>query len=354
MQRHSDVVHELTHNRRQTDPDERKALAALRDGDLTETVGWYKSRGRIRAIPNRHEALRGAVDAWSADVAAGHETALLAWRRAHVEQLNALARDWMAVTGRFSGPELTVPDGGAYRAGDQVIILAPDHQAALVTSQRGTVEAVDSTNGSLQVGLDDGRKATLAGGQLGSDRLGYGYATTVHRSQGATVDRAHFLADGGGRELAYVAMSRARERSTAWVVADDIEQAAEDLKRDWSLRRTPVWAIDSGLPDPAACIGDDVHRLSARQQDGLVAVAHARHRVRGNAGAGALQRDRPSEASAELARQVRAAQVAAVRSSRYLASVRDHLDGGRVQDRQRSGAHEAAATPEQAVEGPAL
>ncbi len=91
--------------------------------------------------------------------------------------------------GRLSGPELTVPDGGAYRAGDQVIILAPDHQAALVTSQRGTVEAVDSTNGSLQVGLDDGRKATLAGGQLGSDRLGYGYATTVHRSQGATIDR---------------------------------------------------------------------------------------------------------------------------------------------------------------------
>lgn len=35
--------------------------------------------------------------------------------------------------------------------------------------------------------------------------------------QGATVDRAHVFADGGGRELAYVAMSRARESSQVYV-----------------------------------------------------------------------------------------------------------------------------------------
>ena len=29
---------------------------------------------------------------------------------------------------------------------------------------------------------------------------------TVHRSQGATVERTHALEDGGGRELAYVKM----------------------------------------------------------------------------------------------------------------------------------------------------
>lgn len=50
--------------------------------------------------------------------------------------------------------------------------------------------------------------------ERGCDRhLDYGYALTVHRSQGATYDRSHVLAAGGGRELAYVALSRARERT---------------------------------------------------------------------------------------------------------------------------------------------
>jgi hypothetical protein len=56
----------------------------------------------------------------------------------------------------------------------------------------------------------------------------------------------HLFADGGGRELAYVAMSRAREATHAWVVADDLAQAAEDLGRDWSVRRTPTWALGAG------------------------------------------------------------------------------------------------------------
>ena len=69
----------------------------------------------------------------------------------------------------------------------------------------------------------------------------------MHRSQGATTARAHLFADGGGRELAYVAMSRAREATHAWVVADDLAQAADDLRRDWSVRRTPTWALDLSL-----------------------------------------------------------------------------------------------------------
>jgi hypothetical protein len=33
-----------------------------------------------------------------------------------------------------------------------------------------------------------------------------------------------------------------------WVVADDLEQAAEDLAREWSVERRPRWAIDRGTP----------------------------------------------------------------------------------------------------------
>jgi len=43
-------------------------------------------------------------------------------------------------------------------------------------------------------------------------------------------------------------MSRARHHSTIWVVADDVDQAAEDLKRDWPRENRQQWAIDSGTP----------------------------------------------------------------------------------------------------------
>jgi hypothetical protein len=82
--------------------------------------------------------------------------------------------------------------------------------------------------------------------------LDYGYATTVHRAQGATVDVAHRFHDGGGRELAYVAMSRARQQATVHVVADDLDEAVEDLQRDWAQERRPRWAIDTGTPETNA------------------------------------------------------------------------------------------------------
>jgi hypothetical protein len=56
------------------------------------------------------------------------------------------------------------------------------------------------------------------------------------------------LTDGGGRELAYVAMSRAREATHIYTTADDTAVAVEDLTADWLQERRPRWAIDTGLP----------------------------------------------------------------------------------------------------------
>jgi hypothetical protein len=100
--------------------------------------------------------------------------------------------------------------------------------------------------------MDDGRDQVFAAEDMTADRLDYGYATTVHRSQGATVDTAHRFHDGGGRELAYVAMSRARQQSTVHVVAEDVDQAVEDLQLDWAHEQRPRWAIDTGTPETSA------------------------------------------------------------------------------------------------------
>ena len=279
--RHPGAVHYLAENRRQHDPAEGQALEALRNGDVGQAIDWYTAQGRVHALDSRDDALQGAVDAWAADAASGQETGLYAWRRANVAELNRRARAWMGASGRLSGPELVCPGGASYRAGDRVVTLAPGAAGTLVTSQRATVVTVEPESGSLVLRTDDGRQVRLCGEETGADRLGLGYATTVHRGQGSTVARAHLFADGGGRELAYVAMSRAREATHAWVVADDTAQAAEDLRRDWSARRTPTWALDACLP--ATTLREAVASLATPGQARVVALALARSRATANA-----------------------------------------------------------------------
>ncbi len=210
-------------------------------------------------------------------------------------ELNSLARRWMAESGRLSGPELATPDGASYRAGDHAVALAPSRDGALTTSQRTTVEAVDLSLGILALRTVDGRRISLRAEDAGADRLGHAYATTVHRSQGATTTRAHLFADGGGRELAYVAMSRAREGTEVWKVADDLVQAREDLAREWSSR--------------APHLGDR-HRATRRGQAGPDRLSHparrgegARHRCRwgtGNLSADAMRAALPADPSPRL------------------------------------------------------
>jgi hypothetical protein len=173
VRRFGGAVHVLDENVRQLDPVERNTLAILRSGNVEAAVAWYAAKGRISVSPDRVTALNATVAGWAADVAGGSD----------------------AVT------------------------LAPGASGEIVTSERGTVEAVDLKHNELGATMDDGRFQRFAGDDLDAEHLAHGYAVTVHRSQGSTVQRAQTLEDGGGRELAYVKMSRAKQRSTVHVVA---------------------------------------------------------------------------------------------------------------------------------------
>ena len=85
------------------------------------------------------------AQAWAAEVAAGRDSLLLAYRRASVEALNQEARTAWEAMGQLSGPELEAPGGRRYRAGDRVIALAPGPGGAWATSQRAVVSSVDLT-----------------------------------------------------------------------------------------------------------------------------------------------------------------------------------------------------------------
>jgi hypothetical protein len=256
LDRRPELVTTLDENVRQRDPAERIALAELRDGSVPDAVAWYAENDRIHTAPTRTDTMVAMADAWAADLGNGDGNALLAWRRDDVADLNRLARDRYDRAGLLSGPDLVAPGGRTYAAGDRVVALAPNPYARIVTSQQLTITHVDPDQQTLEVRTRDGRDITLAGRAIDQQRLDHAYALTVHRAQGATYDTAHVMAAGGGRELGYVAMSRARHHTTIHATADDPAQAVDDLQGDWGVPHHQRWitdtpTIEAGLePEP--------------------------------------------------------------------------------------------------------
>lgn len=258
LRRHPSLVVTFDGNVRQHDVAERDALAHLRDGDLSIAIEWYCTNGRVSTNPGRMSTLVSMADAWAADVDAGHDTVMLAWRRDDVDALNRVGRHCWGNLGRLTGPEVTVAGGRVYAAGDLVVATAPNHQAGIVTSERLTVTRVREH--VLYAVTADGRPVRISGAGLGTDYLDYyGYALTVHRAQGLTCDRTHVLAGGGGRELAYVAASRARQHTQFHMVAPDLAGAAELLAEQLSASADEPWITDTDArpgiePEPSTAV----------------------------------------------------------------------------------------------------
>jgi hypothetical protein len=110
----------------------------------------------------------------------------------------------------------------------------------------GTVERVNAQ--SMTVQTDDGRSVRFD--LKDYDRIDHGYAATIHKAQGMTVDRAHVLATPGmDAHSSYVALSRHRDGLELHYGRDDF--ASQDrLTRSLSRDRAKDMASDYDRVDP--------------------------------------------------------------------------------------------------------
>ena len=82
------------------------------------------------------------------------------------------------------------------------------------------------------------------------------YATTVHGAQGETVDQAHLLVgETTGAAAAYVGMTRGRNRNTAHLVADTLDEARAQWVEVFSRDRA-----DLGPRHAAQTAAEDIDR----------------------------------------------------------------------------------------------
>ena len=134
---------------------------------------------------------------------------MIAHRRADVADLNRRARERMRAAGRLGVDALAVGER-AFAVGDRVITTRNDRRLGVVNGDSGTLTRIGRRRADVE--LDRGAAVELPERYAREGRLEHGYATTAHRAQGATVDRAFVLgSDELYREWGYTALSRHRD-----------------------------------------------------------------------------------------------------------------------------------------------
>ena len=214
---------------------------ALRAGDPA-ALDNYADHGRLH--DGTTDAMtEAAYRAWRDDVSAGRSSLLIAPDRNTVAALNLRARDDRMTAGQIAGPDVALSDGTACGVGDWIVtrhndryLRAPDG-GHVRNGAAWTVAAVHA-DGSIDATQRETAGRAEEQSPLGTVRLParyvaddveLGYATTVHRAQGATVDTAHFVAGAGmTRQSLYVAMTRGREANHAYVPTDGLTEAHLD------------------------------------------------------------------------------------------------------------------------------
>jgi conjugative relaxase-like TrwC/TraI family protein len=246
---------ELQQNRRQVEPWERSALDQLRNGDASRALDDYDAAGRVQRASTGADARCALAAAWwsaaTTDMAKApsEQVVMLAVRRTDVDELNLRARAHMTSAGRLTGPGVTVAVSPyadrTFSAGDLVIARRNDYRHGLINGERGVVTDVDTAAGMLTVQLA-GRRATVPAEYLAGGGLDYGYALTVHQSQGMTCERALLLgSEALYREAGYVGLSRGRQRNDLHLVdrpADD-----DPAREDCHAPRRPQPEVEDAL-----------------------------------------------------------------------------------------------------------
>ncbi|MEY9199432.1 Ti-type conjugative transfer relaxase TraA [Sinorhizobium fredii] len=232
---------ELAEIRRQKEAWQREASIAFATHRTGEGLAIYAERGAVQFLDSREEARSALVNDYLADKESrpsGSRIAL-AHRRVDVRAINADIRLGLQERGRLArgneedealGRERVYRTNDGERTfarGDRIILLENNRDLGVKNGMLGTVEAVEPD--ALQIRLDGSagvnKSARVVSIPVNSyQSFDHGYATTIHKSQGATVDRAFVMASSTmDRHLAYVAMTRHRDDVRLYAGQDEMK-----------------------------------------------------------------------------------------------------------------------------------
>jgi ATP-dependent exoDNAse (exonuclease V) alpha subunit/phage/plasmid primase-like uncharacterized protein len=221
-------------------------------GHCAEGLLAYREHGHFFAHETTEDSIRAVVAAWDKTRREKPDDSqlMLAFQRVHVAALNELARQHMRESGALGQNVSIKADDRIIQLarGDRVYFLKNDKALAVKNGTLGTVVGI--ANGKISVQVDGDEKRVVSFDPRTYGHFDYGYAATVHKSQGVTVNHAHVLASRDYESnVSYVALSRHKNTVTLhWdrTTFGDEKGLIESLSRQ-STRRNALDFLDAYL-----------------------------------------------------------------------------------------------------------
>ncbi|RPF72456.1 Ti-type conjugative transfer relaxase TraA [Aurantiacibacter spongiae] len=241
-ERHGGV--EISEVRRQLSAWQQDTTRHLATGRTGEAIHRYEERGMVHAADTREAARTELIGRWNQERQSSPDDSriILTHTNDEVRELNQMARGKMRAAGAL-GTDATIKAARGERqfaSGDRIIFLRNERGLGVKNGTLGTVAKASAQH--MAVRTDDGREVAFDTKDYA--HIDYGYAATIHKAQGMTVDRAYLLATPGmDSHSAYVAMSRHRDGMALHYGRDDFANQSK-LVRTLSRERGKDMAGD--------------------------------------------------------------------------------------------------------------
>jgi Ti-type conjugative transfer relaxase TraA len=244
---------EIGEVRRQTAEWMRDATRNFATGRTGEALASYNQAGMVHVADTRDAARAALIHRWDAERrdAPAASRIILTHMNKEVAMLNQAARERLQTQGEL-GRDVTVQTERGERQfaeNDRILFLKNERELGVKNGSLGSIERAGRD--TLAVRLDDGRKVEVDLKIYA--HVDHGYAATVHKTQGMTVDRTHVLATPGmDAHSSYVALSRHRTGTALHYGRDDFADESQ-LRRTLGRDRPKDMALDyerEGGPPP--------------------------------------------------------------------------------------------------------
>jgi AAA domain/Relaxase/Mobilisation nuclease domain len=260
---------ELSEVKRQYKHDERRASEMMAEGNFHDALHIYDAKGAIHWTRTQGEARAQLVAQWAKDTAAepAKTRFVLAYTNDDVNLLNAAlraVREGRAELG--PGHEFDTAHGSfSVAVGDHIQFTGTDKKQGIHNSRTGTIEAIDGTH--IAVTLAGRKPKTINFDARRFDKFRHGYAGTVYKAQGKTLDQTYlYHSEHWRRAASYVALTRHREQTALFVArntAKDIRKLARQMSRTDERRAASMFYHAAQIETPPLTASEILARFSA-------------------------------------------------------------------------------------------
>jgi Ti-type conjugative transfer relaxase TraA len=258
---------ELTDIRRQREAWQKEATKELATGKTIDALLRYEKHQNLHGFDTQEAAKQSLVQLWNdARISSPDQTQImLAYTRQDAKELNEMARDFRRQNNELGEAKAFMTERGErhFAVNDRLYFLKNDRQLGVMNGTLGTVENIN--NKQITVRLDqDEREPNKAARLVTIDTKNYnylehGYAATIHKGQGVTVDRSYVLASKYfDRHATYVSCTRHRESADIFYSRENFanekalaqtlsRERSKDMTLDYQREITPTRSLEKNV-----------------------------------------------------------------------------------------------------------